>query len=86
MPAAQEKEVFRGGAPTLKKALLEKTSRKTPIIDFYNDHYGWLDQTDKDYYKMMQSTYQRTYSKLIGCSVTIFLFVMYGQHEKREKW
>jgi hypothetical protein len=56
----------------LKRALLEKTSKNTPIIDFYNDHYGWLDQIDKDYYKIVNSTYHRTYGKLLECIITMF--------------
>ncbi len=51
------KRKFAGGElPAFKKALLEKTTKKTLIIDFYNDYYGWLDQVDKDYYKIVQST------------------------------
>ena len=75
LPECQQpaKRKFSGGElPALKKALLEKTTRKTPIIDFYNDHYGWLDQADKDYYKIVNSTYHRTYGKLLGCTTTMF--------------
>ena len=75
LPECQQpaKRKFAGGElPALKKALLEKTTKKTPIIDFYNHHYGWLDQVDKDYYKIVQSTYHHTYGKLLGFSVIMF--------------
>ncbi len=72
--------------PALKKALLGKTSLNTPIIDFYNDHYGWLDQVDKDYYKIVNSTYHKTYGKLLGCTIMMF-FVrdVWAMCEERKK-
>jgi hypothetical protein len=75
LPECQQpaKRKYKGGElPALKKALLDKTSKNTPIVDFYNDHYGWLDQVDKDYYKIVNSTYHRTYGKLLGCTILMF--------------
>ena len=46
-----------------KQALLDDTSRITNILDKYNDHYGWLDQVDKDFYKFSHSTLHHTWQK-----------------------
>lgn len=65
-------QVHNRELPALKRSLLKETTKKTPIIDFYNDHYGWLDQIDKDYYKIVKSTHKRTYGKLIGFTILMF--------------
>ena len=80
-----KRKFAREELPALKKALLQKTTRKTLIINFYNDHYSWLDQIDKDYNKIMQSTYQQTYGKLLrGTTTEFFVRNVWAMGEERK--
>ena len=71
----QTKRKFADGdMPAAKRALLSPVGKNSEILDFYNDHYGWLDQIDKDFYKVCNSTYNRTWGKTFGWAL-IILFI-----------
>ena len=55
--------------PAAKRALLSPTSKNQQILNKYNDHYGWLDQVDKDFYKVCNPTNNYTWEKTYGCSL-----------------
>jgi hypothetical protein len=52
----------------LKRVFLDNISQHHHINTFYNDHYGWLNQVDKDFYKMVKSTYHHTWKKTFQCA------------------
>jgi|BogFormECP04_OM1_1039644.scaffolds.fasta_scaffold00741_3 hypothetical protein len=55
--------------PAAKKALLSPLGRDSKIIDQYNDHYGFLDQIDKDFYKICNPTNNHTWRKTYGVAM-----------------
>jgi hypothetical protein len=59
---------------TIKRGLIDTTSQEASLIQFYNNHYGWLDQVDKDLYKFMNTIYHHTWQKLMGCTYMMYLF------------
>ena len=67
-----------------KRALLFPVGNDTSIIDIYNDHYGWLDQIDKDFYKVFKPTNNQTWGATFLVSLVVVLvrniWVMYEEY------
>jgi len=55
-----------------KEALFYPVGKNSSIVDFYNDHYGFLDRIDKDFYKIYQTTNNHTWKKTFGWAMTMF--------------
>ncbi len=68
---------------TEKDELLPPTSNDHELLDFYNDHYGWLDQIDKDFYKICKTTYNHTWEKCFGAAMIVsFICSTWAIHEE----
>lgn len=82
LPAKRKLE--DGELPNLKRTLFFPTSSNSQLLDFYNDHYGWLDSIDKDLYKMMLTTYHHTWEKTFGCAIfMLFIRNIWAMYEER---
>lgn len=59
------------------------------VVDFYNDHYGWLDQVDKDFYNVCNPTNNKTWEKTYGVSLVILMvrnvWALYEERQEVQK-
>ena len=71
--------------PAAKRALLSPLGRNSKIIDQYNDHYGFLDQIDKDFYKICNPTNNHTWQKTYGVAmISVMVRNVWAMYEERQ--